>query len=77
MVARGIAKGSGPIGRLLAETEQGSRLINRLAFFAHNVHAWTDGQRKAVANVACDYARLMRAHLRKKRASCSRSPACV
>jgi hemerythrin-like domain-containing protein len=66
MAARGFAKGSGPIGRMLAETEQGRRLLNRLDFFAHNVRVWTDGQRKAVANVACDYARLLRAHLREE-----------
>jgi hemerythrin-like domain-containing protein len=66
MVARGFAKGSGPIGRLLSENEQGRRLLNRLDFFAHNVRVWTDGQRKAVANVACDYARLLRTHLREE-----------
>jgi len=66
MVARGFAKGSGPIGGLLSDNEQGRRLLSRLGFFAHNVRAWTDGQRKAVANVACDYARLLRAHLRKE-----------
>jgi hemerythrin-like domain-containing protein len=40
--------------------------LSRLDFFAHNVRAWTDGQRKAVANVAFDYTRLLRAHLRKQ-----------
>ena len=66
MVARGFAKGSGPIGGLLSDDEQGRRLLSRLDFFAHNVRAWTDGQRKAVANVASDYACLLRAHLRKE-----------
>jgi hemerythrin-like domain-containing protein len=66
MVARGFAKGSGPIGGLLSENEEGRRMLSRLDFFAHNVRAWTDGQRKAVANVACDYARLLRAHLRRE-----------
>jgi len=66
MAARGFTKGSGPIGGLLSDNEQGRRLLSRLDFFAHNVRAWTDGQRKAVANVAFDYTRLLRAHLRKQ-----------
>ncbi len=66
MADHGFPTQGGPIAVMLAEHARGRAYIRVLAEAARGAAAWTEADRRAVAEAAAGYAALLRAHIHKE-----------